>query len=207
MYKKKISYKTCIQLILSFSVSVSVCAAWFYFRNIQLYNDVFLSSIEMQTVPYYVDVKSIFSFYLLYPFIPGLFGSFWGVFGWMNVALPFLIYVLLFLFCASIVLFSLKKITLLKFSNEKILFAVLSIVFCLMGVVYYNLSYSQHQGRFLFPVISFISIFLVYGIKNAAEKFKREKLIYVSIVIFFVLIDVISLVTIERFYYDLSKYL
>lgn len=204
---KKLKWNEAIKIYSTIFISLSIFAAWFFIRNYYLYNDVFLANVEMKTVPYYVDMKSVFSLYFLYPFIPGLFGSFWGVFGWLNVALPFFTYVLLFLFCSFAVYFALTKVKLVKLYNINVLIGFLTIIFCFSGVVYYNTIYSQHQGRFLFPVISFIVIFLVYGIKTAFEKFNHNENLIRAVVFFFLFLDIISIFTIKSFYYNINQYL
>ena len=207
VFRKQIDLKTFGVKVFGIILFVSIVTLWFFLRNINLYNDVFLSKVEMLTVPYYVDMKPLFSFYFIYPFVPGLFGSFWGVFGWMNVALPFFAYALLFLFVITNFLFLLKKYNLKSIFVSKILFAALSIISCLGGIIYYNTLYSQHQGRFLFPVLSFIVVGLAYGIKTISEKFIKENIVITTSVILFAVIDIISLITIYRFYYDPNNYL
>jgi hypothetical protein len=204
---KQLNLKTFGVKLASILLFIAVISLWFFLRNMNLYNEAFLSQTEMSTVPFYVDVKPLLSSYFIYPFIPGLFGSFWGVFGWMNVALPFFVYVLLFLFVSLNFFFLLRSYNLKKLFNVKVLFAILSVIFCLGGVVYYNTIYSQHQGRFLFPVLPFIVIFLIYGIKAISEKTQRKNFAVVASVLLFVVIDVISLFTIYRFYYDPNNYL
>lgn len=207
VFSKKINYNKAFQVFASLAISIGLFSAWFFIRNLNLYDDIFLTKVEMNTVPFYIELKSIFSFYFIYPFIPGLFGSFWGVFGWMNAALPFYIYVALFFFCAICSYFAFSRFTFAKFNNRGFLFSVLSVTFCLAGVIYYNTFYSQHQGRFLFPVISLIVIFLVYGIKNFYEKFNRNNYILYFTILLFVFIDIVSIFTLRNFYYDISKYL
>lgn len=204
---KKLKWNEAVKIYSVMFISLSIFAAWFFIRNFYLYNDIFLTNVEMNTVPYYVDMKSIFSLYFLYPFIPGLFGSFWGVFGWLNVALPFFTYVLLFLFCAFSAYFILTKFKLKKIYNLNYITASLTVLFCFSGVVYYNTIYSQHQGRFLFPVISFIVIFLVYGLKIAFEKFNHNENLIRAVVFFFIFLDILSIFTIKNFYYNINQYL
>lgn len=207
LINKEIDFRTFGKKIITILFFVVIISSWFFIRNLSLYNDIFLSGIEMLTVPFYVDIKPLLSFYFIYPFIPGLFGSFWGVFGWMNVALPLFVYALLLLFVSINFLFLVKKYNVKFLFHTKILFAVLSVVFCIGGIVYYNTIYSQHQGRFLFPVLSFIVIFLVYGVKTISEKIQKENLVIITSVVLFVVIDIISLFTIYGFYYDPNNYL
>ena len=179
-------------------------AGWFYLRNYFIYNDVLLNTIEQLTVPMHYDPKSILSLYFLYPFVPGLFGSFFGVFGWMNVAMPFIVYLFYFIVVLTSILGIIKK----KFSYEitpPAIFVILSIFICFAGIVYYNLSYTQHQGRFLFPVLSLISVCLITGLKNISvtNKINFIRALYAILII----INIVSVYVIYRFYYIENNYL
>ncbi len=207
VFSKKVNYSKAVQVFASLAISIGLFSAWFFIRNLNLYNDIFLTRVEMNTVPFYIELKSVFSLYFIYPFIPGLFGSFWGVFGWMNVAMPFYIYVVLFFFCVICFYFAFSRFRFAKFNNYNFLFGLLSVIFCLAGVIYYNTLYSQHQGRFLFPVISLLMVFLVQGIKVLYEKWNKNKFILIFPILLFVFIDIVSIFTLRNFYYDISKYL
>ncbi|MBN8568236.1 MAG: DUF2142 domain-containing protein [Ignavibacteria bacterium] len=186
-----------------------VVAGWFYYRNHFMYNDILLTEVEKITVPMHYDPKPILSMYFIYPFIPGLFGSFFGVFGWMNVAIPFFIYVFYFILTAFSVFGISKNAPRQKFTPMK-LFIVCSLTICLAGVVYYNLSYSQHQGRFLFPVISLVAILIISGLNNFFANFNKDLLNRNVLRVFYtllILINVISVYVLYRFYYIENNYL
>lgn len=205
----KITKTIFIKLSTSLFIFTVIVAGWFYYKNLIVYNDILLSDIEKITVPMHYDPKSIFSLYFLYPFIPGLFGSFFGVFGWMNVAMPFFVYVFYFLITAASVIGIVRERFTKKLTPLK-LFFMLSIVICFAGIVYYNLSYTQHQGRFLFPVLSIISVCFVWGLESFFSGIKRDflnKSILRTLYISFFLIVLISVYVIYRFYYIQNNYL
>ncbi|MBS1493093.1 MAG: DUF2142 domain-containing protein [Bacteroidetes bacterium] len=205
----KITKEIFIKLSASLFIFTVLVAGWFYFRNHYLYNDTLLTDVEKITVPMHYDPKSIFSFYFIYPFVPGLFGSFFGVFGWMNLAVPFFIYVFYFILSAAGVIGISKKFLLTKITPVK-LFIICSLIICLAGIVYYNLSYSQHQGRFLFPVLSLISVCIIGGLSNFFHLFKKSILsrkILHAIYVILIIINLISVYVIYRFYYIQNNYL
>ncbi len=206
---KRINRDTLIKLSASLLIFTIIISGWFFYRNFIIYDDVLLSNIEKITVPMHYDPKSIFSLYFLLPFIPGLFGSFFGVFGWMNVAMPFIVYVFYFLFTAAGVIGIIKNFSLKKINPDKI-FITCALIVCFAGIVYYNLSYTQHQGRFLFPVLSLICICLIKGLQKFFLVFKKDVLnknILRAICICFFLINLLSVYVIYRFYYLQNNYL
>lgn len=205
----KINRDIFIKLSLSLLFFTFIVSGWFYYRNHFIYNDVLLTEVEKITVPMHYDPKSFFSFYFIYPFIPGLFGSFFGVFGWMNVAMPFFVYVFYFLLFAAGVIGLFQKKSFKKLNPQKI-FIVCSVLICFAGIVYYNLSFTQHQGRFLFPVLSLISVCAIYGLKTFFVYIKKEisdKNILRGIYTALVIINLISVYVIYRFYYIENNYL
>jgi hypothetical protein len=209
MYIGRINRDVFIKLSISLLFFTIVVAGWFYCRNYLLYNDILLTDIEKITVPMHYDPKSIFSFYFIFPFISGLFGSFFGVFGWMNVAMPFFVYVFYFFLFAVCAIGILQKISVKNFTPQKI-FVVCSLIICFAGIIYYNLSYTQHQGRFLFPVLSLISFCTITGLKNFFTLIKRDisaRNIQRVIYICFVIVNLISVFILYRFYYIENNYL
>lgn len=203
-YKKTIHKKSVFAFLFFAIALAALVSGWFFYRNYIQYNDIFLSEIEKLTVPMHYSPKPIYSLYFLYPFIPGLFGSFIGVFGWMNAAIPlfaYVIYFFIFLLCVAGII---KNKSFKKLSPEKI-FTLSSILICLAGIVYYNLSYSQHQGRFLFPVLALIAAGTTAGLQKLLEKnFNKAKTFLYAI---FVLVNFVSVYVIYRFYYIENNYL
>lgn len=205
----KINRRTFLQLSSSVFIFTILVAGWFYYRNHFIYNDILLTDVEKITVPMYYDPKPFFSFYFIYPFIPGLFGSFFGVFGWMNVAMPLFVYVVHFIFTVTGAIGIIKSRSAKNINPQKV-FLLCSLIICFAGIVYYNLSYTQHQGRFLFPVLSLISVCFIKGLQNFFPHIKKDilnKNILWAIFFLFFLINLISVYVIYRFYYIENNYL
>ena len=103
-------------------------------------------------------------------FVQTTFNSFWGQFGWMTVPMtyPSWLYPLLWLFtgialAGLIVTFFSERRSL---SQHKLPILVLLTLFLLtLGVhVVYNLTFVQHQGRYLFPALIPIALGLAVGL-------------------------------------------
>jgi 4-amino-4-deoxy-L-arabinose transferase-like glycosyltransferase len=100
------------------------------------------------------------------------FQSFWGQFGWMGVPMPGWIYRLLLLLSlaavmglALAVLHGTKTLYGPKPSRPAITLAlVTTFAFSLLLYLAYNLTFVQHQGRYLFPALIPISAGVVVGL-------------------------------------------
>lgn len=95
------------------------------------------------------------------------FQSFWGQFGWMAVVMPRWIYQALFLFCLLVVgglLWNWLRPGLPPIAPRSK--ALLLATFLLTVLVYvgYNLTFVQHQGRYLFPALIPISLAATVGL-------------------------------------------
>jgi 4-amino-4-deoxy-L-arabinose transferase-like glycosyltransferase len=111
------------------------------------------------------------------------FNSFWGQFGWMEArladAIPFAMpYIgLLLLFgLLGLLLYRLRP-NLSEESAVPQIWPVFALVIALtLGMfIYYNLSFVQFQGRYLFTAIIPLAFFLVYGLDAWRQLFKLEK--------------------------------
>jgi hypothetical protein len=75
--------------------------------------------------------------------------------------------------------------------------------------VVYNLTYSMPQGRFLFPVLPLIAVLLTRGYQEVLSRLRsigaRRTLVSV-LAASLVILDVISLVVLYRFYHLASQY-
>jgi 4-amino-4-deoxy-L-arabinose transferase-like glycosyltransferase len=94
-------------------------------------------------------------------FLKILFRSFWGVFGWMGVVLDdgfyWLFLALTLLAVAGIFVGARGR----PLCHRGILIAATALVFG--EIVYYNLTFIQPQGRYLFPALVPIAVFLAVG--------------------------------------------
>lgn len=101
------------------------------------------------------------------------FRSFWGQFGWMGVVMDSRIYLLLLLFSILVLAgvgLALARILLRDHAGitfeQRLALIVLTATFLLSLLVYvgYNVTYVQHQGRYLFPALIPISLAVATGI-------------------------------------------
>ena len=209
IYRKDISFKKTILNFLIILVFILLISGWWYYRNYTLYGEFFLTKTEMITAPFHVQIKPLLSFYFINPFIPGMFASFVGVFGWMNMPLPVFTYFVYFFFFL-LTLFGYIKTFPVLLKKHKNIFSFLLLVFCFGGIIYYNTMYSQFQGRFLFPVLSVMSVMMVMGYKYLNEKYsgiKYWKYLPYIVCSLFILIDIFSIIKALYFYYDQSYYI
>jgi 4-amino-4-deoxy-L-arabinose transferase-like glycosyltransferase len=103
-------------------------------------------------------------------FVQTTFNSFWGQFGWMTVPMtyPSWLYPLLWLFTG----FALAGLIVAAFNGRRSLprhklsiLILLTLFMLTLGVhVGYNLTFVQHQGRYLFPALIPIALGLAVGL-------------------------------------------
>ena len=114
-------------------------------------------------------------------FLQTTFNSFWGQFGWMTLPMnhPSWLYPLLQLFTAIIILgliaYTFQKKRHLPHPPPRIPL-ILLITFLLTAALHigYNLTFVQHQGRYLFPALVPISIGVAVSISVWARPFNQR---------------------------------
>jgi 4-amino-4-deoxy-L-arabinose transferase-like glycosyltransferase len=148
-----------------FFVSLCVVAPW-VIRNQMLYGDPFASQQMLIAVANLVDVKPLNSPYFVTTFPDLLFKSFVGIFGLMNIYLPnwiYSIFTMLFLFAVSGYVLGLinRRISLLV---TIILFMIF--LLNLFIVIRINLTFTQPQGRYLFPALPAVALIVAIGLEN-----------------------------------------
>ncbi len=140
------------------------------------------------------------------PFLPMLIELFFARFGWANVVVPSRwIWLVLAIWVLGAFLTVLRFVRSLKKKEDGAalrviaLFAV-GLLMAFIGVVRYNLSVFQPQGRFLFPVLAGWAILGTWG---ASRMFHRcgRRLIAAVLVGFMVLFDLRSLIALILAYY------
>ncbi len=195
--------------LILFSIAV-LLSSWFFIRNHFLYGDFAASKMEHDTMQSLIDKKSIFSSYFVLNFFPSITRSFFGVFGWMNCPLPRYVFVIhlsvVILSIAGLVYYFIKY----KIKNILILSSAVFILVCLGGIIYFNLTFTQSQGRYMFPVLSLIALLFSFGIKNLIQFLKVEKYqlhIIIGLTAVFLFIDLIGVITLYQFYYTPTQYL
>jgi len=160
---------------------------WWYLRNQFLYSDPLgLTAFRATRVP---EAGIVFDNWgTMKSFLGKMHASLWARFGWMNIEVDNLIIQALkvpYLAAATgLALLSLRR----SYTSEEqprlqpIGFLLLSTIACFIWVMGYCMRFggSGIQGRYLFPVISAISILLALGLANLLP----ERLSFVPLAIF-----------------------
>lgn len=208
IYKEFISSFKQLSVILFIAIFISGCIL---IRNYIVYNEPFGTQMEIDTMPQLVDKKSLFSFYFIYPFTPGLLYSYIGSFGWLTLRLQAFIY----LFYILLVLTTIFGFVKSRFIRDKLqpnnfVIMIVFIVICFSGILYFNLTFRQFQGRYMFPAASFISILLAMGLKRFSELYKNyfsRKILTISLIGALFIIDVYCLILVYNYYNNPLNYL
>jgi 4-amino-4-deoxy-L-arabinose transferase-like glycosyltransferase len=210
MYKNRADRLIILRNISALLILTIIISAAYFIRNQILYGDLLGSQMELDTMPQHIEHKSIFSSFFIFKFFPTIYHSYIGSFGWMNVKLPLAIYGLVSLVFISSVAGYVSNMRIKAFSNSYINFGFILIILAIGVLAYANLSFTQAQGRYMLPLISVISINLVYGIGLFAEKFKFKNSInmaYLLVALIMFISVIASIVTIYMFYNSASVYI
>lgn len=117
-----------------------------------------------------------------------IFNYFWGTFGWVDTRLPRLVYYLILGFCLLSLLGFLKYLWKIKNEWRKNLWVwelLALIIFFAYSLSYYEWRFYQIyedfflQGRYFFPLIVPIMIFLVLGWQNLFPKKWQNKALFI----------------------------
>jgi 4-amino-4-deoxy-L-arabinose transferase-like glycosyltransferase len=141
-------------------------------------------------------------------FFQTTFNSFWGQFGWMAVPMRVEVYWLLLGLCGAAVLglilyrFTVNQVPVQFRSRLPVLILWLVFLLTLSIHVGYNLTFVQHQGRYLFPALIPISLGFSLGLGTwlllVEKPFRRERPLLVNFLpltigIAFILLDIFAL--------------
>jgi len=133
------------------------------------------------------------------------FHSFWGQFGWMGVPLPNSYYTVLAvftLFCAigAVIAFNRYRAQLSWAQRDGLIILAISGLLAIAEIVYYNLSFVQFQGRYLYPgliAIAFCFATGLYGwlslIPVAALPVRTVRWLTVATMFIFAILDIVAL--------------
>ncbi|MBN2004778.1 MAG: DUF2142 domain-containing protein [Anaerolineae bacterium] len=128
------------------------------------------------------------------------FQSFWGQFGWMGVVLDeriyrgALIFSVLILWGAFWRLREIFKTKLESRQRDGLLLIGASAGITLAIFLFYNLTYVQHQGRYLFPALPLMALAAAFGLERLTER----RLAIVTALILVVTVAVLGVVGLLR---------
>jgi 4-amino-4-deoxy-L-arabinose transferase-like glycosyltransferase len=146
-------------------ITVLVVAPWLV-RNQLLYGDPFASRAMLTAVGNLVEIRPITSPYFVTVFPLLLFLSFVGYFGWITLWLPEWLYVLFgFLMIVCAVGLVGRWV---RHSLDRRLAAILLTVplLSLMVTLYINLTFTQPQGRYVFPALPALAVLGAMGFEG-----------------------------------------
>ncbi len=148
-----------------FGITFLIVTPWLI-RNQILYGDPLANRIMLTVVANIVDIKPITSLYFFTTFPKNLFFSFIGFFGWMNLRLPDWLYLIFgglsILAAAGYVWRTLQH----KIDGRLTLILLTFPILSLAIAVYINLTFSQPQGRYLFPALAAIALLAALGLEG-----------------------------------------
>ena len=153
--------------------------------------------------------------YLVQNLVQTTFQSFWGQFGWMGVPMPGWVYAPLVLFtlliCVGLVWLLIQRRNASgemndagsSRSNLGLAAAVLISLFLLSLLVYigYNVTFVQHQGRYLFPALIPISLGVALGLAAVLTPFTERwpRLLYLLPILLASALFALDLIALFRF--------
>lgn len=109
------------------------------------------------------------AFELARRFVVTTFQSFWGQFGWMGVVMDPRVYLVLLVYTVGLVLgagWAARRHygDLIPFERDGVKILLACVFFTVALYLYYNLTFVQHQGRYLFPALIPIALAAVVGL-------------------------------------------
>jgi hypothetical protein len=162
--------------LLCFFAGWLILAVPLLIRNQFLYGDPLATWVEAYTLNHLQTERSLFTPYFLSDFPMGVMSSFVGNFGWLNVQLPMRLVALYLLLIAPGLIASLRGLR----SSLVLSYLWVVIILSLSALVFYNLSYTQAQGRLLFPAIAAIACAWGYGMEALLRsEFIRKRVMFV----------------------------
>jgi hypothetical protein len=168
-----------------FGVALLIVLPWFI-RNAIVYGNYDILGLvrhnqivtgQLRTSTYITEV-GVFSY--LVDFITTTYRSFWGQFGWMAVPMDGRSYLLLTLLCLTALggfigfCWNVRRApgptpeyTVTRRQRRALTLLGLVILFMMLGYLWYNLTFLQFQGRYLFPALIPIGVFFALGLYEA----------------------------------------
>lgn len=194
-----------LSLFYLFGTALAV-SAWWFARNAVVYGGLDIFGLERhdavvtgqyRTVDWIADHGWVAYWDRAWNFT---FKSFWGVFGWMGVFMDQRIYTVLLtatvLVAAGLGLFLVRsarrrdRLDRRQWASLGLLGLSLALTFG--TYVWYNLTFVQHQGRYLFPALIPIALFATLGVRELVPR-RLEPAVLGLVITGLVALDLVSL--------------
>jgi len=174
---------------------------WILVRNQLLYGDPLGSEMERRTLHFIVNDQSVFSAYFRGIFWSATMQSFVGMFGWMQLRLPFVAYAFWWLLLLLGIATAAGHALITGERRAPVVLALGFAISCLAAVIYYNTTYPEPQGRFLFPALAAIAGVSGLGLWRIGARFAgAARIPAIALVLVLVTIDAIGWLRIAHFY-------
>lgn len=143
-----------------------VCVLPWLIWNQVKYGDPVASKVMLTVVPSLVQKKSIWSPYFRTTFPKVLLKSFIGVFGWMNVYLPEVIYWTFYLAMLLAIAGLCRSVSTRRVGKSLVFALAMLPILAVASTAQLNLTFEQPQGRYLFPALSAVLILMAIGLEG-----------------------------------------
>ncbi len=134
------------------------------------------------------------------------FQSFWGQFGWMGVVMDQRVYLVLLIFTAGLVIgLTLSRLTphaSRPIQRDGLIILTVSALLTLALYLYYNISFVQHQGRYLFPALIPMGLAASVSLREwgrVVESVSRQKIGWVVAAAALISIAALDVLALYRF--------
>ncbi len=176
-------------------VVLAVSGALFV-RNTLVYGDPLGSAMERATLGTLMHPRSLWDPYFADYFPRILSASFVGLLGWVNVWLPAPVY-----WCYA-VLGGLAAIgVVMRRRDPWTRLAATFAALCLLGIVVFNLTFPQPQGRYLFAALPFLAFLAAVGLRAVTDRLRLPPWpTAVGLLAALVSVDVITVGTVRQFF-------
>jgi hypothetical protein len=163
-----------ITIVSIFSVAL-LLSLWWFVRNAVVYGHLDLTGRLRHDAVVVGQPRTVLGLEAVRHFVVVTFQSFWAQFGWMGILVDQRIYLLLAvltgLAALGLALWIAQRLPRLP-ARQKWAWGLLALTFLLIlaGLLQYNLTFIQAQGRYLFPAIVPIAICFALGLRELASR-------------------------------------
>jgi 4-amino-4-deoxy-L-arabinose transferase-like glycosyltransferase len=153
----------------------TLIGGWWFGRNAWIYGGLdVIGKVRHDAVVLGQPTPGALSSSVLFSILETIFHSFWAQFGWMGVVVDRRIYIALFIIstCAALGCFVILarhlrgQAIFTRVQRRTLALFALSAFFTAVALAYYNLSFIQSQGRYLFPALVPLAAYFVIGWKT-----------------------------------------